>query len=515
LILYNLIDLFEYIANFDYQRDGGKIGGVQSWLNPLHIPQNPIYCSDCPDSKKTKMRFLAQLYCPVDDDDEDEDDNQAFHRSLYVYVCPESCHSKPNSNGNENCGGVRVLRCQLPRSNPFYPYENDDAEDDDNRITTVTHLSTDGWDIHLCAVCGQRGKGKCPKQNLWFCSKECQKEHFQYIFSQKQTNKESSDNTASELPESNLISVPSLYNELELVVEEEPPPLSAISIDNTTNASTRSQKKLLKQIQKEAWFDDDNDDVAIEQSDLNAMTGTGMNGGGTSDKNTLNFFHRIDRVNCDTDKSVKDQCLRYQRWEYEDDDENEEEEEKVEKNDEVEGPLWISNLHVPTSKSDIPNCPYCGSERKFEFQIMPQMLNYLTSIYKASNCENEINDVTASNDQSSAHGKSKKSSLSIPESSKQAIMAISDIRDREGDENIGQEYIQKHDEALAKVKDELLGNSDGSGGGKDSSHSLDFGVISVFTCTKSCGIFVEGDVDSNNELGTYREEFAWRQPPLD
>jgi len=75
LILYNLIDLFEYIANFDYQRDGGKIGGVQSWLNPLHIPQNPIYCSDCPDSKKTKMRFLAQLYCPVDDDDEDEDDN--------------------------------------------------------------------------------------------------------------------------------------------------------------------------------------------------------------------------------------------------------------------------------------------------------------------------------------------------------------------------------------------------------------------------------------------------------
>lgn len=38
-------------------------------------------------------------------------------------------------------------------------------------------------------------------------------------------------------------------------------------------------------------------------------------------------------------------------------------------------PLWVSDEGKP-SKDDIPRCK-CGSERVFEFQIMPQLLNYL------------------------------------------------------------------------------------------------------------------------------------------
>ena len=39
-------------------------------------------------------------------------------------------------------------------------------------------------------------------------------------------------------------------------------------------------------------------------------------------------------------------------------------------------PLWISTQNVP-QESDIPDCPYCGSKRVFEFQIMPQLLHEL------------------------------------------------------------------------------------------------------------------------------------------
>ncbi|VDI64159.1 pre-rRNA-processing protein TSR4 [Mytilus galloprovincialis] len=38
-------------------------------------------------------------------------------------------------------------------------------------------------------------------------------------------------------------------------------------------------------------------------------------------------------------------------------------------------PLWVSECHIPED-GDIPNCS-CGLPRKFEFQIMPQLLTYL------------------------------------------------------------------------------------------------------------------------------------------
>ena len=235
--------------------------------------------------------------------------------------------------------------------------------------------------------------------------------------------------------------------------------------------------------------------------------------------------------------------MRYQRWEFdkdnnEDDDDSDYDEEEKDNGgdtDAVEGPLGISTLHIPKSNEDIPKCSYCQSERKFEFQVMPQMLNYLSFTYTPTNtCQNGItstNDNPASSSSSTDNPptdfKTKKSPLSIPKSAKQAILAISDIRERDGDENVHQEYIQTHDEALAKVKDELLGNitipSNDNGGGKSKNlpdtHALDFGVTAVFTCVKSCGGFINGDGDGMNsgggELGAYREEFAWIQPPLD
>eukprot|EP00058_Branchiostoma_floridae_P018915 XP_002604404.1 hypothetical protein BRAFLDRAFT_79292 [Branchiostoma floridae] len=38
-------------------------------------------------------------------------------------------------------------------------------------------------------------------------------------------------------------------------------------------------------------------------------------------------------------------------------------------------PLWVSRQHIPTAE-DIPDCT-CGAPRQLEFQVMPQLLNYL------------------------------------------------------------------------------------------------------------------------------------------
>ena len=56
-----------------------------------------------------------------------------------------------------------------------------------------------------------------------------------------------------------------------------------------------------------------------------------------------------------TTKLSPDQVIRYQRF---------------------GDPLWISIKDRPNS-NDIPVCEQCGATRKFEFQIMPQLLNSL------------------------------------------------------------------------------------------------------------------------------------------
>lgn len=39
-------------------------------------------------------------------------------------------------------------------------------------------------------------------------------------------------------------------------------------------------------------------------------------------------------------------------------------------------PLWPSTLRVPTAE-DIPNCSCCGAARRFEFQVLPTLINFL------------------------------------------------------------------------------------------------------------------------------------------
>ncbi|KNE94758.1 hypothetical protein PSTG_11944 [Puccinia striiformis f. sp. tritici PST-78] len=88
----------------------GKVGGRPIWLDP-QTPLDPsLYtCSSCGLS----MKFLMQLNAP------DDSNTQAYYRTLYVYICPQSACLKRSLNssaGSSSASAVKVFRTQLPQS---------------------------------------------------------------------------------------------------------------------------------------------------------------------------------------------------------------------------------------------------------------------------------------------------------------------------------------------------------------------------------------------------------------
>ncbi len=411
--------------------DGGQVGGKPSWLNPQHIPHS-IPCLSC---SSPSMKFVTQLYAPVDF----PDDDRAFHRSLYLFACATCLHRK----GNENTG-IRVLRAQLPTRNDYFPSMENKNSEELEEVNWQQH-TPNAWNVNLCALCGVKGKGKCPLQQLYFCGSEHQKEY-----------KRRGDR--SSLPLS------------QLVVEEEPP----VAVNTTKNRKPLFSNVSEKNNDESDSSDDENDDnderqdeavfdVAngepdededLEQEDLNEMTGAATNLI-SQDPITMKFYQRIQGR-----PSVRDQCLRYIRWSN-------------------MNPLWIQERHRPTS---IPPCDQCGAERKFEFQLMPQMLHYLVTPK-----EDTDKDEKAAEDKYAQV--------------KEALEQTDSWVQQAPPEHIPPALMDARDSAIQRVQKELW---------KDiSQQELDWGVVAVYTCTQSC------NKTSMDNLGAYCEEFAWVQPSLD
>lgn len=401
--------------------DGGQIGGRPSWLQPRDLPKDPLLCQNCQEP----MSFICQLYAPADEVNE-----EAFHRSLYIFGCPNIQCAK------STMGSIRVLRTQLPRKNPFYPEEEEE--------TWAMHLP-EAWDLSLCQVCGQRGHGKCPIQGYDFCGKHHQKEHKKYIFDKKQHLSKQID----------FFFLPSVCAESELAVEDEP---------NRGPSQIELDKKADKALFGKSSGDDaDDEDKDLEQDDLNDMTGAAA-ATVSEDPATMAFFERVnDKPN------VQEQCLRYLRWP--------DETVSVEEG----APLWISQDHQPDA---VPECPYCGAERKFECQLMPQMLHYLLKDHEIHRAQNEVKQRLKTQDV------------------KKAIQTASSIMDQAPKEQIPPTFADAKEKAVEAVRTQLM----------EGTNELSWGVVAVYTCTASCG---GPQAEEGSELGAYLEEFAWKQPSLD
>eukprot|EP00752_Nemacystus_decipiens_P006360 g5734.t1 len=347
-ILFKSVDWHEW--------DGGKAGGWPVWLNPRDLPApQDMRCGEC----SQPLSFLVQLYCPLDHEDE------AFHRCLYVFCCPKSTCSKNSS--------VKVLRCQLPRENDFYPYEPDDkpqamamvaAADAETQasmaILAKRQVGADpgAWGVKLCCVCGQLAKSACSKcRSARYCGREHQAQHWKggghkkvctATANARAPGAESRANVAGGPFPAGPIKNPSasVFREFEVEVRPEPPPPPVAPDGRTAEDTLIGQMGLSASEDGDegaAAVDGTDEDSKLSQAELDRVAGVH----GVKDKMTLQFLTRT---------QANPQVVRY---------------------DPVgAGPLWSSSNGIPR-EDDVPPCGRCGRARKFEFQVMPHLLHHL------------------------------------------------------------------------------------------------------------------------------------------
>ncbi|XP_050342266.1 programmed cell death protein 2 [Nymphalis io] len=260
------------------------------------------------------LTFLCQVYAPY------EENNNCFHRTIFLFICRNSSCCQTNLTDN-----FLVLRCQLPRKNDYYsfdPYEENENE----------HFPMDKW-AKLCNLCGLKAPSHCSKcKRVFYCSRkhqilDWQKGHKEICNdSQKVYEYDSNYFVVTEAGKS------ILFKEWELIVDEEDEE-EAGNID--PNQEMEKLKKLIEEKKAGTMSN-------ISDSELEQYAGTLP-----EDKVFGKFTKRIARH--------PDQVLRYDR---------------------AGTPLWITG-NTENSIINVPNCQYCNGERQFEFQIMPQLLNFL------------------------------------------------------------------------------------------------------------------------------------------
>lgn len=209
-----------------------------------------------------------------------------------------------------------------------------------------------------------------------------------------------------------------LYKEHEIVVEEEDIGCQASADDPLFDPAV--------------VHDDPDSDVELEQGDLDEMLR------GKSGKPKLvhpednaaweSFQERI--------RGARDQVLRYGGTH----------------------PLWV--LAAPPNLN-IPMCEACGAERTYEFQLMPQFLQYLT--------EESSSPPTTPND---------------GDSTVTAIAAAEKLIQEAPPELVPPELVDQKERAINRIEN----------------NGLDWGTVAIYTCSKSC------------EISSYVTEFAITQP---
>lgn len=290
------------------------MGGKPSWLNLRDLPlEKQLECKVC----KKPLVFLMQIYAPF------EENPDTFHRTIFIFVCKDPKCCKHNKNNN-----FTVFRCQLPRDNQYYSSEPPIEEKNDSHNPSAEQFR------NLCCVCGCLGTKQCSRCHSGiYCSRYHQK--IDWIKRHKFLCVENNNpNNKIVIPESLISTETHKFLFDEYVIEMEMEELNNESKSEKCETEKMNEyKQFLKESKARIFMRGDD----LNENDLEEMALK-------SDK-IFNKFMKVVREN-------PDQIIRYQRG---------------------GTPLWISSSNIPLQ---IPKCP-CGSERQFEFQIMPQLLNYL------------------------------------------------------------------------------------------------------------------------------------------
>ncbi|KAF9688128.1 hypothetical protein SADUNF_Sadunf02G0165000 [Salix dunnii] len=145
-----------------------KAGGVPAWLDPVNLPSGrSCVCDICEEP----LQFLLQVYAPITEKE------STFHRTLFVFMCPSmSCllrdqHEQWKRGQEKPSRSVKVFRCQLPCSNPFYSSEAPRNDGTDK---------PSGSGVSLCNWCGTwKGAKVCSGcKRTKYCSHKHQVVHW-------------------------------------------------------------------------------------------------------------------------------------------------------------------------------------------------------------------------------------------------------------------------------------------------------------------------------------------------
>lgn len=244
----------------------------------------------------------------------DERDD-TFHRSIYLFMCSNGKCIKRFSNDN-----FIVFRTQLPRKNRFYSHEPPIMEEKTSSLPSAEQFQ------NICDICGCKALFTCEKcSERYYCS-DYHKEgdwnfnHKKHCGADIGTKKKKTPANPFLLPEFEIES------DVEYLPTEKP------------EKSDDEKMKEYQQFMKSDKAPKDFQDTSLD--DLDSVMKK-------NDKAFNKFRKRIEHN--------PEQVLRYQR------------------NGE---PLLVSFEHVPT-EADIPHCK-CGAKRIFEFQVMSQILLYLS-----------------------------------------------------------------------------------------------------------------------------------------
>ncbi|KAM9978795.1 hypothetical protein ACTFIY_012555 [Dictyostelium cf. discoideum] len=367
-----------------------KVGGKPAWLDLSNIPKKEeLICEKC----SKQVSFLMQIYAPIDEKEE------SFHRMIHIFCCKDP-----------RCRYYIAIRTQLPQINDFYPIDADERKyDQDYNDIYKNQLQYTKNRQNTCEYCGCFAKSNCSGcKKVHYCGKEHQQLDWQLGHSEqckllKDNNDDDDDNNNSDKKLPRKRASEFLFKELDIITEnqelKEFPPTN----DNNNNNNDNDNNNNNNDDDDDDEYDDDNDEDDIDLDENgNAIYKNEIgkelvptNGGGgetvTGDADAISKFEdyvsetgKKAEFNEETFTKIKDKSLIYFKRVIEKD-----QDQILRYSKHSNYPiLWVSD--TDQAPSQIPTCSNCGSNRKFEFQILPQLLYFLGM---DSSLENNSSDI--------------------------------------------------------------------------------------------------------------------------
>ena len=390
-----------------------KIGGRPAWLDPCSLPTPAQLCCGVTGSP---LDFLCQVYAPLDESDSDESDDEeegedetrrqkqksknnkhedAFHRAVFVFVGPSGSGLGSSNDPRLGNRSIRAFRCQLPRSNPYYsplppPREGCPPPHlvDASSAVVTSNTNADRWRVAECeasivaaaaeAAAAAGGSGQIAAAEAEAAANAAAAAFATGGGSGRGGEAATTTTNASHPPPLRL------FPEAELVVEEEgsdcgsdleeavaaaeramtmtSKKTTAVPTAATAAPPTPAQKpRGREQEEVKETADEEEEEKEQEEEEADAEMMDSVEAAVHPDAAAMaRFSARVARAPA--------QVLRYRF-------DRRRTKKKKQQQKEDKSAIWPRAF--PKPPPSVPACSNCGAPRALEFQLLPQMLNFL------------------------------------------------------------------------------------------------------------------------------------------